>query len=76
MTPSELDAALITAHEAGDLPQLVALYSQAAEGASGEEAQAFYLTQAMVFALEAGDPKAQALNAQLVAMGRATPLGC
>ncbi|QUJ77496.1 hypothetical protein KDD17_05760 [Sulfitobacter albidus] len=64
-----LDAALLAAHAAGDRAALIALYTQAADAASGDAA-AFYLTHAMVFALEAGDPRADTLRARLLAEGR------
>ena len=67
---SDLDAALIAAHEAGDTDALVRLYREAADAAEGEVRRAFYLTHAYVFALEAGMAEAEALRAQLVAMGR------
>jgi hypothetical protein len=68
-----LDAALIEAHEAGDRPCLVSLYSQAAdtEEAAGDiDACCFYLTQAYVFALAGGLPEAGRLHARLLAHGR------
>ena len=67
---SDLDAALIAAHEAGDTDALVRLYREAADAAEGEVRRAFYLTHAYVFALEAGDPRARDLHAALRAMGR------
>ncbi|KNG92306.1 hypothetical protein [Pseudaestuariivita atlantica] len=66
----DLDAALIAAHEAGDRPALVRLYSEAADGAASEEAQAFFLTHAYVFALECGAAEATKLRARLKALGR------
>lgn len=65
---SNLDAQLVAAHAAGDPLTMVGLYGQAADEAA-PAAQAFFLTQAMVFALEAGDRRAEALRARLVAMG-------
>jgi hypothetical protein len=68
-----LDAALIAAHAAGDGRGLVALYAGAADAAcrTGDAgAEAFFLTQAYVFALEVGAPEAAALHARLVARGR------
>ena len=67
---SDLDARLIAAHETGDAAELVALYSEAADAAADEVGQAFYLTHAYVFALEAGMSEAAELHARLKAMGR------
>jgi len=70
---AELDTALIAAHEADDQPQLVALYTRAADAAeaAGEiDAACFYLTHAYVFALACGAPEAGALHARLLARGR------
>jgi hypothetical protein len=64
-----LDAALIEAHARGDRAGLIALYAEAADTAGDTRARAFYLTHAYVFALEAGDPRAAALKARLVAEG-------
>ena len=71
---SDLDAALLAAHAAGDRAKLVALYAAAAEAADAPEQAAFYLTHAYVFALEAGDPVADTLHQRLVDMGRDAPL--
>ena len=64
-----LDAALRAAHAAGDRAALIGLYEQAAEDAG--PAAAFFLTQAWVFALEAGDGRAEALETRLRGMGAA-----
>lgn len=69
MTPPDLDNALLAAHAAGDRAGLARLYVTAAEGAE-HDAASFFLTQAYVFALDAGDPAAPALRARLVALGR------
>jgi hypothetical protein len=66
---SALDAALIAAHAAGDLSALVRLYAQAADGAEKGTAEAFFLTQAYVYALEAGSTAAGPMRARLVALG-------
>jgi hypothetical protein len=60
-----LDAALRAAHRDGDGARLVGLCEQAARG----PAEAFWLTQAWVYALEAADPRAEALRARLRALG-------
>lgn len=73
MTDVDLDAQLIAAHESGDLPALVALYSKAAqeaEAAGDVDAACFFLTHAYVFALEAGDARSEALHQRLKAYGR------
>lgn len=68
-----LDAAILAAHDAGDGAGLARLYACAADMAEAEgETQAccFFLTQAYVFALEAGAPEADRLHARLLAYGR------
>lgn len=70
---SALEAALLAAHEAGDQAALVTLYARAADSAGSDAAAAFFLTHAYVYALEAGDARAGALRARLVAMGRELP---
>ena len=71
---NDLDAALLSAHVAGDTAALVELYRQAAEAAQDTEAQAFYLTHAHVFAMEIGHPDAAKLRQRLVDQGREAPL--
>jgi hypothetical protein len=71
-TLAALDAALLAAHAADDRCALIGLYADAAEVAA-DTAAAFYLTHAFVFALEAGDPRATALKARLVALGADLP---
>jgi hypothetical protein len=71
-----LDRALMAAHEHRDLDALVTLYTKAANLSEGEgdiEAACFYLTQALVFALEGGSSEAVVLNTRLVNYGRAVP---
>lgn len=70
---SDLEARLLAAHAAGDRPALIALYTEAADHAETEEAAAFYLTHAYVFALEIGAPDAAILRARLIGMGREQP---
>ncbi len=68
-----LQTAMLTAHDAGDTPRLVALYTEAADHAEAVgdiNACCFYLTHAYVFALEIGDPAADALHNRLKAYGR------
>lgn len=69
-----LDAQLLAAHAARDTAALVDLYRRAAQEAGDMQAQAFYLTHAHVFALELGHPQTDALRAELIALGRETPL--
>ena len=69
MTRAELDAALHDAHNAGDKARISALYAQAAQTEPAEDARAFFLTQAYVFALEIGSPEAAHLREALVALG-------
>ncbi|WP_375690957.1 hypothetical protein [Pseudooceanicola sp. LIPI14-2-Ac024] len=70
--PRDLNAALLAAHDRGDLPRLIALYAEAADGAA-PEATGFFLTQAYILALDCGDARAPDLRARLVAMGRESP---
>ncbi len=68
-----LDARLLAAHAAGDAAALAALYAEAgdrAEARGAVDAACFFLTQAYVFALEAGHAAAATLHARLVAHGR------
>ncbi|WP_187431598.1 hypothetical protein ROLI_022700 [Roseobacter fucihabitans] len=71
---SALDDRLILAHEAQDGRALVDLYTEAAQLAEEEDARAFYLTHAFVFALEQGAPQVAQLRQQLIEMGRETPV--
>lgn len=68
------DADLIAAHETADNRLLVRLYAQAADETEHADAAGFFLTQAYVYALEAGLPDAADLRARLIDMGRETPL--
>ena len=65
-----LDQRLLAAHAGGDPKTLARLYREAGE-ATQDTARAFYLTHAMVYALEAGLPDAICIEADLRAMGRA-----
>ena len=67
---TDLDAALLEAHAAGDAVRLVELYSQAAQTTQDTDTACFFLTHAYVFALEAGHPAEARLRARLVAEGR------
>ena len=71
-----LDTAILAAHHARDGAALTTHYSAAAaraEAASDIDAACFFLTQAYIFALEAGVPEAPALRARLAAHGRIDP---
>ncbi|KIN60851.1 hypothetical protein Z945_1833 [Sulfitobacter noctilucae] len=70
-----MDAALLEAHLADDCAALITLYTQAADVAENADAAAFFLTQAYVFALEAGHSDAPTLHRRLVTAGRDAPLG-
>ncbi|MEP3346085.1 MAG: hypothetical protein ABJN34_01070 [Litoreibacter sp.] len=61
---------LLAAHAAGDLTALTELYAKAASQAETNVARGFYLTQAYIFALEAGDTRAEALAVSLKNQGR------
>lgn len=68
-----LDQALLDAHDQNDGAALANIYTQAAdrsEAAGNENETCFFLTQAYVFALEAGLPEAAYLNERLVGYGR------
>lgn len=68
-----LNADLLAAHDRGDHSALIDLYEQAASAAfeDGDINQgAFFLTHARVFALEAGDPRADAFFTRLKDLGR------
>lgn len=67
---SDLNDKMLAAHAEDDRDALISLYAQAAAGAADVDAKCFFLTHAYVFALEAADPRAQGLRAQLVAHGR------
>lgn len=65
MARDRFEEAVQRATWTGDWSEVITSYMAAAEGA----AEAFYLTHAYVHALEAADPRAPALKAQLVALG-------
>ena len=69
----DVDALIIDAHRCGDNAALVTLCAHAADRAEADgdpDAADFFLTQAYVYALEAGDKRAGDLNARLKARGR------
>lgn len=68
-----LEARLLAAHAAGDTEGLAGLYAEAARMSQtdGEANRAaYFLTHAMVFALETGARDAEAYALQLRALGR------
>lgn len=65
-----LEAKLLEAHGRQDKAALAELYAQAADQAKGVEAECFFLTQAYIFALDAGGPSAKDLHRRLKARGR------
>lgn len=70
---SRLNARILRAHSFGDQKALVQLYHRAAtelEAGGETDAACFFLTQAYVCALEAGDPLAGPLRDALIARGR------
>ena len=72
MLPSD-DRRLEMAVAARDAETLVHLFTAAGdhfEAAGDIDAACFHLTQAYIWALEAGDPAAQGLHARLKARGR------
>ncbi|MDW3184015.1 hypothetical protein [Roseobacter sp.] len=71
---NELEARLLAAHADDDRAALVRLYTEAADQAADEDAAAFYLTHAYVYALELGAPQVGALQHRLIDMGREAPL--
>ena len=67
---SGLDERLLDAHARDDRAALVTLYQEAADAASDQDAEGFYLTHAYVFALELGHPDMQMLHQRLKRAGR------
>ncbi len=64
---------MLAAHGANDGPLLVRLYAEAADAArerAETDAEAFFLTQAYIFALEQGAGEAEQLLNRLKALGR------
>lgn len=69
----DLESALLKAHENPEPEQLAGLYTCAADRAQSYgdvSAACFYLTQAMVYALEAGLDDSDILRSRLAALGR------
>ncbi len=75
MNDEALERQILAAHRDGDGSAVAELYLVAAnraERAGDLDRACFFLTQAWVFALEAGNPLAIELRARLVAHGRET----
>ena len=71
--PPDEDAELLAAHARRDAGALVRIYRDAADGAEALgriDRACFHLTEAYVWALEAGLEEAAALHARLKARGR------
>ena len=67
---TSLQDRLLAAHAEDNRSALISLYTQAADSTDDIDAACFYLTHAYIFALEAGDPAADALYTRLKAQGR------
>ncbi len=65
-----LDAQMIAAHEVGNKPDLIRLYTQAADISDDIDTACFYLTHAYIFALDTGAAETTILHARLVQHGR------
>ena len=65
-----LNAAILEAHAEQDERALAALYRQAAEDTADDQAKAFYLTHAYVFALASGHASSEAIRQRLIEMDR------
>ncbi|WP_300018730.1 hypothetical protein [uncultured Roseobacter sp.] len=70
---NELEARLLLANADDDRAALVTLYTEAADQSEDEDAAAFYLTHAYIYALELGAPQSGALRRRLIEMERETP---
>jgi hypothetical protein len=67
---TSLQDLLLAAHASADKQALVGLYTQAADDTADIDAACFFLTHAYIYALEIGDPAAQALYLRLKAHNR------
>ncbi|MTI03542.1 hypothetical protein [Roseibium sp. RKSG952] len=72
---TNLNTRLLQAHAAGDTKSISALYEEAADAATDDDAAGFFLTHAYVHALEAGLPSVEQLRDRLIKMGRDVPQG-
>ncbi|MEJ6404977.1 hypothetical protein [Yoonia sp. 2307UL14-13] len=74
MNDADLNTAILCAHDLRDPARLIGLYTNAAdrhEHTGDIDAACFFLTQAYVFALEAGDDRTDVLHQRLVNHRRA-----
>jgi len=67
---NSLQDRLLAAHARDDRKALVDLYTEAADTTDHLDTACFYMTHAYIFALELGDPAADALYRRLKAHGR------
>ena len=67
---TSLQDRLLAAHARDDSKALAGLYTEAADATDHLDTACFYLTHAYIFALEQGDPAADALYTRLKAHGR------
>lgn len=67
---NSLQDRLLAAHARDDRKALVDLYTEAADITDHLDTACFYMTHAYIFALELGDPAADALYRRLKAHGR------
>ena len=67
---TSLEQELLAAHDRDDREALITGYTQAADAQNDIDAACFFLTHAYVFALEAGDDRADALRERLTSHGR------
>ncbi|MEL6689253.1 MAG: hypothetical protein AAFP28_02945 [Pseudomonadota bacterium] len=65
-----LHAELLEAHRKGDGAAMIGLYAQAADASDDADEEMFFLTHAYIFALEAGDARAEGIRERLRAAGR------
>ncbi|MFQ6548961.1 hypothetical protein AADZ90_013460 [Aestuariibius sp. 2305UL40-4] len=70
--PDPLNDAILAAHAASDKAALATLYRKAADRLepADEDQLCFLLTQAYIFALDAGTAEAENLHRRLVSLGR------
>lgn len=66
---TDLNTRLLNAHQSADPLTLSGLYHEASQISHGTP-RAFYLTHALVYALEAGSQTAQSIEDELRQMGR------
>ena len=67
---TSLEQELLAAHERDDQEALITGYTKAADAENDVDAACFFLTHAYIFALEAGDARAETLRDRLASHGR------